>query len=153
MGRRLHTAMVYFGLAEDEAVAARFEEPSAVRSTVMAFVLLAPVVAGLWALARLVGFAPGLVDLAIAAGALALLFALASVVGTDDAPPSRTPWRELLDHAGAYLGLWSCFVLLATLAGHRPGDRALGAIAASVAGLLVIDGLRLAWRARRRAAS
>lgn len=151
MKRRLHTALVYFGLAEDDEVAARFEEPSNARTAAAGILLLlTPIVAALWALVRLAGLHPGLADLAIAAGAFLFFLAGTHLSPADDAAaPSLPPWRELLDDVSAYFMLWSCFVLVAALLGHRPGSRVLGTIAASVVGLFLLGGVRIAWRAWR----
>jgi hypothetical protein len=154
MSRRAHTVLVYFGLADDEELADRLRErePSTFLGDVAggAFLMLGVIV--LWALAQLVGVDNDLTELAIAEGLLLLLLLIVHLLPDgDEAPgPPRPPWREWLDHQGAIVALWSCFVLVAALLGHRPTDRTVTAAAVWCAGFAAIDGARLVWRARRR---
>lgn len=148
MGRRTHTVLVYFGLADDEELATRLREREPSTFLGGAFLMLG--VVALWALAKLVGVDSDLTDLAIAEGMLLLLVVVADRLPDDAPAPPRPPWREWLDHQGAIVALWSCFALVAALLGHRPTDRTVTAVAAWCAGVAAIDGARLAWRARRR---
>jgi hypothetical protein len=154
MGRRTHTALVYFGLAEDEEVKARLEarEPGTVWDNVAGGAFLMLAVAALWALARLVGVGNDLTELAIAEGMLVLLFVIATLMpDADEAPaPPRPPWREWVDHMSAVIALWSCIILVASLLGRRPADGTLTTIALWCASITVFDGARLAWRTWRR---
>jgi branched-subunit amino acid ABC-type transport system permease component len=152
MGRRMHTTLVYFGLVDDEELADRLRErePRKVWIGLAGGAFLMLGVVALWALAKLVGVDSDLADLAIAEGMLLLLIVIAHRLPDDAPAPPRPLWREWLDHQGAIVALWSCFALVAALLGHRPTDRTVTTVAAWCVGVAVLDGARLAWRARRR---
>ncbi|HET6505813.1 MAG TPA: hypothetical protein VFG42_03390 [Baekduia sp.] len=159
MRRRLHTTLVYFGLAEDPDLDARLRERELsgaweIVGGVGGVALPMLAVAALWALARLVGVDTGLTELAIAEGLLVLLFAMAQLLGdeqTSERRARRSPWREWGEHLSGIVVLWSLVFLAVALLGHRPTAESLGAIGLWCASITVVDAVRFAWRALRGA--
>jgi hypothetical protein len=155
MGRRLHTALVYFGLADDEELDARLREKESLATWAVAavgiFSLL--VVAALWALPQLVGIDNDLIGLAIAEGMFVLLVAIAFVFGDEETrvPPAlRSPWRAWIEHLSGIVGFWSVILLVAALLGFHPNPEVLGTIGLWLVGVTLIDAVRYGWRALRR---
>lgn len=151
MRRGLHTALVYFGLAEDPELDARLREreslPAWSVAAVGLFLLLA--VAALWALPQLAGIDNDLIGLAIAEGMLVLLVAIALVFGDEDArvPPAlRSRWRAWFEHLSGVVGFWAVLILVAALFGARPNTDVLGTIALCLVAVTVIDAVRYARR-------
>src|ERR1700742_247464 len=103
MRRRLHTAMVYFGLSEDPELDARLRERESLTTWAVAAVgvFLLLVVAALWALLQLFGIDNDLAGLALAEGMLVLLVAIGLAFGDEETrvpPARRSRRRALLEH-------------------------------------------------------